>query len=163
MKNTRLDSLLKKGKIITLASISVVIIILFFIILFGEVFSSASFEICFHFLFIANLSVSLYCGSKWAKWIIAIYLFVFGGLQVKYLLPPYDNISNLVWLIILFLLTASSFLFSIMLLFSKSVSNYVNDQYINRTDAVKNYLKYSWAILILLSIPFIYNIYKIFL
>jgi hypothetical protein len=140
------------GKVITIVTISIAIIFVIITFVLGEISKLNSSGMRVYSLFMVNACVSLYYGSKWAKWIIGIFLLIIGGFQVRYLLPPYDNISNLMVFIIVLLFAISSILFSMILLFSKNVSNFIYQQDINRTKNIKNYLKYSWVIFLILSI-----------
>jgi len=82
-----------RGKIITLASILIALIVMLQILILTIIFRPALRVPWVPFLFIVNLCVSLYFGSKWAKWVIVVFLILTGVASVKSLIPPYDNIA----------------------------------------------------------------------
>lgn len=113
---------------------------------------------------VLNTGISLYYGKKWAKYILAIYLFGFGLISLKTAFPPYENISSWPLFFLVLVVIILCFIFSPVLIFSRRLNVFLNYQSQTCSDSIKKYLRYSWiVILVTLGIIFIRDIYRIFI
>jgi hypothetical protein len=150
------------GRIITLWSI----VIIFAVTVFSLNVVKYDFQlptvlVLFELFIVLTCGQLLYMGSRWARWVIGS-LLLLSGCMFTYLLFALLADSSIIPLgaPVFVVLGTSSLVLGLFLMFSKSVSLFLDEKRTNRSVVARRTLKILWIVLLIASVVVVYNDFK---
>jgi len=149
-----MDSQTRLGRTITLTAIVTILAVI--VVIYNIMSHQHQLSIVIVELFIALTCGQLYLGSRWARWGIGSFLLLFGCTFTYPLFTPkvvFLSFPAAVFVI----LGIFSLVSGLVLMFSKSVSPFLDEQRTNRSVVASRTLKTLWIVLLVAYVVLVYN------
>jgi len=150
------------GRIITLwAIVTIFAVTVFSLNVVKYDFQLPTVLVLFELFIVLTCSQLLYMGSRWARWVIGS-LLLLSGCMFTYLLFALLDDSSIIPLgaPVFVVLGTSSLVLGLFLMFSKSVSLFLDEKRTNRSVVARRTLKILWIVLLIASVVVVYNDFK---
>lgn len=150
------------GRIITLwAIVTIFAVTVFSLNVVKYDFQLPTVLVLFELFIVLTCGQLLYMGSRWARWVIGS-LLLLSGCMFTYLLFALLDDSSIIPLgaPVFVVLGTSSLVLGLFLMFSKSVSLFLDEKRTNRSVVPRRTLKILWIVLLIASVVVVYNDFK---
>jgi len=150
------------GRIITLwAIVTIFAVTVFSLNVVKYDFQLPTVLVLFELFIVLTCGQLLYMGSRWARWVIGS-LLLLSGCMFTYLLLALLDDSSIIPLgaPVFVVLGTSSLVLGLFLMFSKSVSLFLDEKRTNRSVIARRTLKILWIVLLIASVVVVYNDFK---
>jgi hypothetical protein len=150
------------GRIITLwAIVTIFAVTVFSLNVVKYDFQLPTVLVLFELFIVLTCGQLLYMGSRWARWVFGS-LLLLSGCMFTYLLFALLADSSIIPLgaPVFVVLGTSSLVLGLFLMFSKSVSLFLDEKRTNRSVVARRTLKILWIVLLIASVVVVYNDFK---
>jgi len=158
-KGESMNSQFRSGRIITFEAIVTILAVTVFLIgAMRPSFQLPTVPFLFGLFIVLTCGQLLYMGSRWARWVFGSLLLLSGCMFTYVLFAewPWEEGLAMGWPVLVVLGT-SSMVLGLFLMFSKSVSLFLDKKRTNRSVVASRTLKILWIVLLIASVVVVYN------